>query len=228
MRLAAASARQNAHGKSGPGPTSEVMDRGMVRSFHVGYRRECLSMRHVSGRDSWSLWAHPGASAAGRHERRLAEVSRHMTDLDKLLTERECERLIQLYCHWTDHGEAARVADLFTEDGVWASADNTMNGRESIRRGFQARQANTRRMSRHICTGALIDVIDADNASGVVYLTLYRHDAEAGRTTSPTQAPSMIGEYRDRFVRTAAGWRIQRREIHISFIGGDKVYAGEV
>lgn len=151
-----------------------------------------------------------------------------MTDLDRLLIERACERLIQLYCHWTDHGEAARVADLFAEDGVWASADNIMNGRASILRGFRARQDNQRRMSRHVCTSALIDVIDASTASGVVYLTLYRHDGEAGRATSPTQAPSMIGEYRDRFVRTSAGWRFQRREVHISFIGGSKVYAGDV
>jgi hypothetical protein len=151
-----------------------------------------------------------------------------MTDLEKLLIERECERLIYLYCHWTDHGEAARVADLFTEDGVWISADRTMNGRSAILTGFRARQTNERRMSRHVCTTPVIDVVDADTADGVVYLTLYRHDGEAGRATSPTQAPSMIGEYRDRFVRTAAGWRIQRREIQISFIGGDKVYAGEV
>lgn len=151
-----------------------------------------------------------------------------MNDIDRMLIERACERLIQQYCHWTDHGVAARVADLFTEDAVWTSATNTMNGRDKIRRGFQSRQDNTRRMSRHVCTSSLIDVIDESNAAGVVYLTLYRHDGESERATSPTQAPSMIGEYRDAFVRTAEGWRFKRREIHVSFIGGDKVYAGEI
>jgi ketosteroid isomerase-like protein len=151
-----------------------------------------------------------------------------MTDLDRMLIERACERLVQLYCHWTDHGQAARVAELFTEDAVWASADNTMTGREKILKGFQSRQGNRARMSRHVCTNLLIDVHDETSASGVAYLTLYRHDGDPDRHTSPTQAPSMIGEYRDAFVRTSEGWRFRRREIHISFIGGDKVYAGQV
>jgi ketosteroid isomerase-like protein len=151
-----------------------------------------------------------------------------LSDIDRLLIERACDRLVQEYCHWTDHGEAARVADLFTEDAVWTSADNTMSGRDAIRRGFTIRQNNRKRMSRHVCTGLLLDIIDQSTAHGVVYLTLYRHDGDPERRTSPTQAPSMIGEYRDEFVRTADGWRFRRREIRISFVGGDKVYAGEV
>ncbi|MDZ4762395.1 MAG: nuclear transport factor 2 family protein [Alphaproteobacteria bacterium] len=143
-----------------------------------------------------------------------------MTDIEKLLIERACERLVVEYCHLTDHGEAARVADLFTEDGVWSSSENTMNGRDKLRKGFQRRQDIAARMSRHVCTNLLVDVIDEDTARGVVYLTLYRHDGEAGRATSPTQAPAMVGEYRDEFKRTPAGWRFHRREIVLSFIGG--------
>ena len=143
-----------------------------------------------------------------------------MTELEKMLIERACERLVVEYCHLTDHGEAAQVADLFTEDGIWTSSENTMTGREKLRRGFQHRQDNAARMSRHVCTNLLIDVIDQDTARGVVYLTLYRHDGEPGRGTSPAQAPAMVGEYRDEFGRTPAGWRFCRREISLSFIGG--------
>ncbi|MBI1338790.1 hypothetical protein GC169_01075 [bacterium] len=141
-----------------------------------------------------------------------------MTDLERMLIEHACEKLTMQYCHFVDHGEAARIADLFTADGVWTSRDNTMTGQDAIRRGFQKRQDNTARMSRHVCSTCVIDVIDADHAAGVVYLTLYRKDGEPGRRTSPAQAPSMVGEYRDAFRRTPEGWRISRREIAISFI----------
>jgi ketosteroid isomerase-like protein len=142
-----------------------------------------------------------------------------MDDLQKLLIERECERLVTRYCHLVDHGQAARIADLFTEDGVWASPEATMTGREQIRAGFQRRQDNTARISRHVCCNLLIEVEDADHASGAVYLTLYRHDGDPARRVSPSAAPQVIGEYRDRFERTPDGWRIARREVEVSFLG---------
>ena len=73
------------------------------------------------------------------------------------------------------------------------------------------------RMSRHVCTNLLIDVIDENNATGVVYVTLFRHDGDPARRVSYRGLPDVIGEYRDSFVRTAEGWRFKRREIHVSF-----------
>ena len=80
-----------------------------------------------------------------------------MEDLERLWIERECERLVVKYCHYVDHGEASRIADLFTEDGVWHSAEATMNGVEEIRKGFGLREANAARMSRHVCNNFLVD-----------------------------------------------------------------------
>lgn len=145
-----------------------------------------------------------------------------ITPAERALIERACERLIIEYCHLVDHGKAAQQADLFTEDGVWTSGDRTSSGRDALRKGFQARQDMVERMSRHVCTNALIDVLDRNTAKGVVYLTLYRHDGMPGRATSPTQPPAMIGEYRDEFKRTAAGWRIHRRELVYFFVGPEE------
>lgn len=141
-----------------------------------------------------------------------------MDDLKAMLIERACQRLVTEYCHLVDHGEAAKVADQFTDDGVWTSRENTMTGRTAIARGFAARQANTARMSRHICNNLLIEVIDEDHARGVVYLTLHRHDGAPERHVSPMGFPEMVGEYRDDFVRTPDGWRFRRREIAVSFV----------
>ncbi|MCH8850460.1 MAG: nuclear transport factor 2 family protein [Chloroflexi bacterium] len=75
-------------------------------------------------------------------------------------------------------------------------------------------------MSRHVCNDFLLNIIDEDHAEGTVYLTLYRHDGEPGRRLSPLEGPQMVGEYRDRFVRTSEGWRFAHREIEISFLRG--------
>ena len=144
-----------------------------------------------------------------------------MTDIERLLIERACERLMIEYCHFVDHGEASRIAGQFTDDGVWTSPENTMTGRAEIEAGFMRRQKATHRRSRHVCTNVLIDVIDEDNATGVVYLTLHRHDdRERPDRVRPSEVPDIVGEYRDTFVRTADGWRFSRREIGVDFARG--------
>ncbi len=140
-----------------------------------------------------------------------------MDDVKRMLVERACERLVAEYCHLVDHGEGARVAELFTEDGIWASSENTLNGCQDIRAGFQRRQDNTGRISRHVCCNMLIEVLDEDHAEGVVYLTLYRHDGDPARRTAPAAPPDIVGEYRDKFERTPQGWRFSRRELVASF-----------
>ena len=125
-----------------------------------------------------------------------------------------------LYCHYVDHGKAERVAELFAPEGVWRAGPTVMEGAEQLRKGFGARQANRARMSRHVCNNLLVDVIDADNARGTVYLTLYRYDGQEGRRVSPLGAPQLVGEYRDRFVRTSEGWRFVARELEVSFVHG--------
>lgn len=142
-----------------------------------------------------------------------------MQDIDVLAIERDCARLVAQYCQLIDHGRAGRVCDLFTEDAVWASPETTLSGREEIARSFQRREQNAGRRSRHVCSTMLLDVLGPDEATGVTYLTLYRDDGPVGRGVSRIGGPAVVGEYRDRFVRTDAGWRIQRRELVVAFVG---------
>ena len=94
-----------------------------------------------------------------------------------------------------------------------------MTGREQIRNGFQRRQDNKGRMSRHVCNNLLIDFISETEAVGSVYITLYFHDGEPGReSSSPTDCLQKLGEYRDRFVKTKDGWRFARREMVVNFL----------
>jgi len=135
-----------------------------------------------------------------------------------MIIERECERLVTLYCHYIDHGEAAKVADLFTDDGMWKSPEITMTGRDQVRAGFQHRQDQKERMSRHVCKNLLIHIESEKEATGTVYVTLYRHDGEEGRSFSPLNGPEMVGEYQDHYVKTKEGWKIASRKVFVDFL----------
>jgi hypothetical protein len=140
-----------------------------------------------------------------------------MDDVQRMLIERACERLQVEYCHLVDHGSAAGIADLFTTDGVWSAGKRAFEGVDAIRENFLKRQENRERRSRHVCSNALIEVQDADNATGTVYLILYRHDDPEDARTRPASLPEMVGAYRDTFRRTAEGWRFSRREVVVDF-----------
>lgn len=138
----------------------------------------------------------------------------------QLLDERACERLIIDYTHLVDFGEAARVADLFTTDGVWEAGGVRMEGQDAIRAGFLARQHVARRTSRHVCSNLAVTRTGPDEATGLSYLVNYRHDAASGVAERPAPAgvPKFVGEYHDRFVRTPDGWRIAHRRCELAFV----------
>lgn len=139
--------------------------------------------------------------------------------LQRLADERACEALIVRYTHLVDFGEAPAIADLFTEDGTWRAPDFVMDGRDEIRAGFERRQGVTRRQSRHVCTNVAVTV-DGDEATALCYLVNFRHDSETGQAEKPAPAgvPKYVGEYHDRFVRTADGWRFVDRFCDMAFV----------
>jgi ketosteroid isomerase-like protein len=139
-----------------------------------------------------------------------------MTPEERADATRECERLVYRYASLIDFGEAEKVAELFAPDGVWESPQGRLEGNSAIRDQFRRRQDSQRR-SRHVCTNVVIDVVDDHTATGLTYFTLYRHDGgEDG--PAPLDGPAMVGEYRDRFVRTEDGWRFLRREAAVAFL----------
>jgi hypothetical protein len=143
-----------------------------------------------------------------------------MDDIQRLLAERACERLIVEYCRLVDFGNAAMIAELFTEDACWEGTDLVLNGRQEIREWFTRREGVTRRVSRHICTNVGVDVLSEDEAESMCYMINYRHDRSEGDTRLPVPAehPKYIGELRDRFRRTPDGWRFASRRVDVAFL----------
>lgn len=142
-----------------------------------------------------------------------------MDDLERLLAERACERLIMEYARRVDFGNASAIADLFTEDGLWTGTDLRLDGREEIRAWFTERERLSRRVSRHLCVNVMVDVRSEDEADSVSFLVNYRHDRRDGATGPvPMEVPKYVGELHDTFRRTPDGWRFASRRVEVAFV----------
>lgn len=142
-----------------------------------------------------------------------------MDGVSRLLAERACERLLTEYARLVDFGEASRMADLFTEDGVWEADALVLDGREAIRAHFLKRERVVRRVSRHLITNVAIDVDDG-HATGLAYFANYRHDRQEGDLSLPVpmEVPKYLGEYRSRFRLTPDGWRFTLQHVDVTFL----------
>ncbi len=134
-----------------------------------------------------------------------------MDETTKLEIAYACERLTVEYCQLIDHGEAAKTAELFAQDGVLDLGRGEWRGREAIREAMAARDALVNRISRHICNNFFITSISEDRVSATTYLSLYRSDVQPGDVVGKVVGPAVLGEYEDVFVRTDEGWRIGHR-----------------
>lgn len=140
-------------------------------------------------------------------------------DLHALLAERVITRLMTDDTTFVDFGHAERIAELFTDDGVWDGPGVRMEGRAEILRFFSRRAEVSRRTSRHVVTNIAIDLEGVDAARALSYLVNFRHDARGEVVLPvPSGAPKYIGEYHDRFVRTGAGWRFAERTFTNAFL----------
>ena len=127
-----------------------------------------------------------------------------------------CTELSIAYARHVDFGEYDRFVELFTEDAV-LDAGFRLEGKEKIRRSMERRSPELR--SRHILTNIFVDVISETEATGISYLTLYRHIGPESLTdgTVDFQAASGVGHYTDSFRLTDDGWRIASRSLALAF-----------
>ena len=85
-------------------------------------------------------------------------------------------------------------------------------------RGDSASAEAEGRKSRHVSSNIAVDVTGPDEATGLSYFTLYRHVGHKPRVPDLDGQPVILGQYTDRFVRTADGWRIAHRRADVGFV----------
>ncbi|WP_369258457.1 nuclear transport factor 2 family protein [Streptomyces sp. R35] len=141
-----------------------------------------------------------------------------MDDLEQLLAERACERLVLDFVRRLDLGEPGTVAELFTEDGTWEwpEGERAVKGREALRDYFGGRPAD--RLSRRVMTNILVTVDSPTTATATSYFTTYRVDGHTGGMV-PAGPPVQVGHYEDTFRKAGDAWLLTSRTLFLSFGG---------
>jgi len=135
-----------------------------------------------------------------------------MTPIDRMLAEQACQKLQMQYGVFADRGDVEGFVGLFTADAsITVPEHPAFRGHDAIRASIQALTATGVTM-RHVITNPVIDVLGPDTAKGDCYLIVFNSGAPADPSgTRPVALPATVGEYADRFRRTADGWRFQSR-----------------
>ncbi|MFP6851398.1 MAG: nuclear transport factor 2 family protein [Pseudomonas sp.] len=131
------------------------------------------------------------------------EMMRHV------LIEHECSRLIKRFALLNDAGDSEGLAAMFTEDGVFArpsAPHDPICGRSEILKAFRARPS---RLSRHVTSNIVIDVVSPTEAHATSYIILYAaaNDGQAPIATPP----HLIGTFKDTLKLVEGKWFFSQR-----------------
>lgn len=127
----------------------------------------------------------------------------------------QCGQLVIKLAMLIDRERLDEIDTVFLPDAITTAMGQEQRGIAAIRSLFRDRLAGA--VVRHVLSPSLIEP-DNDGATGVTYVTVYKAPAAAGPL--PLTGPEMVAEYRDRFVRSALGWRIARRDVELTFRRG--------
>jgi hypothetical protein len=133
-----------------------------------------------------------------------------LTPIERAAIGWECERLIHLYAMLNDAGDFEAMAEMFSEDGVFArptQADVPIRGRAAILAAYTSRPP---RFTRHLITSVVVTVEDQDNARAHSYLSLHTGQPGEG-LPRPAEPAYLIGDFKDRFVRRQGVWKFSER-----------------
>ena len=145
-----------------------------------------------------------------------------MDDIQRIVIEQACHRLVLEFAKYNDDLDHAALASLFTEDCVFArplDPQYPYYGREAVHAIFRDRAP---RLTRHVMTNILITVDSEDEAHGNSYVTMVS-SPNADRSAPREGEGIFFGSFDDVFVRTAAGWKIKSRHGNVALHQGGHV-----
>jgi ketosteroid isomerase-like protein len=144
------------------------------------------------------------------HDRDARIVVPHMTDYQAIADRVEIEALRGEFTDAAMMRDRARLASLFTEDGVlrMPNIPAELTGPEEIRAGGERLQALHEFFVQTTHPGTIR--IDGDTATGRAYIQ------EIGRAVDGRQGLN-FAVYHDRYRRTAEGWRFTERVYEVRY-----------
>ncbi len=131
----------------------------------------------------------------------------------------DCTRTLTRFINALDARDYETMAGLMAENGVWVRPGGNAVGPDGL---FEAMKDRPRDLVvRHVISNVAVEVIDEDNATGITYLTVYRHHGpppESG--PAPLAGVHMVGVSHNRLVREGGGWRISEKRTSRTFDAG--------
>lgn len=135
-----------------------------------------------------------------------------MDDQTRRAIEWDCQQVLIRFINDLDARDYEKLAALMAPDGQWFRPDGPARGPEGVLAACRARPAPSGLIIRHVISNIVVDVIDADHAHAVTYLTVYRHEAAAApQLPVPLAGPYMVGISTNKLARTPEGWRITEK-----------------
>jgi ketosteroid isomerase-like protein len=135
--------------------------------------------------------------------------------LQRLVDRQEIVDLIHTYCRGVDLADATSVAAVFTEDCVvdyGPGLGEPTHGRATIEERLARGLPRFAATSHHVSNIQIEFDASGDGASGVTYLYAWHRYPDHPATPDA----HLWGQYHDRFVRTADGWRIASRTLKVA------------
>lgn len=127
----------------------------------------------------------------------------------RMLIRSQIEELVTEYGYLFDHGQADRMADLFTENAEFHGIAGSAKGRDQLH-ALYVKTAAMMTATRHCCTNLRLTIESPDRASGTVLVTSYGHRGEG----MGKPHPHTVGDFQDIYVRGADGrWRFASRRV---------------
>jgi 3-phenylpropionate/cinnamic acid dioxygenase small subunit len=124
------------------------------------------------------------------------------------------------YATALDSRDWALLDEVFTPDAVGDFGAGPLAGREALR-GLVRRMLGGSGPSQHLLANHRVEV-DGDTARCVCQVRAF----SAGVGPAAGRSYELLGEYRDRLVRTPEGWRIARRELKVHHERGSREVLG--
>jgi hypothetical protein len=122
--------------------------------------------------------------------------------------EREVERTILSFFRYLDTRQYEKLVSLIAPDGVWNRQGKALKGPEQAMAAMRERGEGVTTL--HQITNLLVDIEGPAQASATFYMTGWRHDGDkAPGGPVPVQVPFSAAIYREKLVRTEAGWRVK-------------------
>jgi ketosteroid isomerase-like protein len=153
-------------------------------------------------------------------------MSTSPTSSSPRLTAEERSEILDLIARYgvhLDRREFDRLDQVFTDDVVFEYPVGSLQGlgefQAFLDKGLQGWAA-----TQHMMTTTLIEG-GVEDATGFVHVTA--HHAVGSLPAPPQQVYTITGTYRDRYVRTEAGWRISHRQFTPTTTVGDRAALGK-